>query len=85
MDLTRRNLLVEYGPYGPSLRGLSVSLGRSRTGKPFGLDPELEKERMESSLRRRERMRELAIEWLIASDAEKSRGGSSQRGSARFL
>jgi hypothetical protein len=78
MDLSRRNLLVEYGPYGPSLRGLSVSLGKQRTNAPFGLDPAKEKERLESSLRRRARLRQLAIEWIIANGGKPPAGSSGR-------
>ena len=76
MDLTRRNLLFEYGPYGPSLRGLSVSMGKSKTGHPYGLDPKKEKERLETMIRRRDRLRELAREWLIAQGGKVLTGPS---------
>lgn len=84
MDLSRRNLLLEYGPYGPSLRGLSVSLGRDRTSFPFGLDPKKEKDRLETSMRRRDRLRQLAREWIIISREGRVLAGSSGPSSSRL-
>lgn len=63
MKLVRTPLLVEYGPYGPSLRGLTrpISMGRYMW---TNVDPKKEKERRESAKRRQERLQQLVVAWI---------------------
>lgn len=65
MTLVRTPLLMEFGPYGPSLSGFSAPLSIGPTNTfPYHLDPEREKDRFEAFVRRRNRLRELAMDWL---------------------
>lgn len=74
MNLTRTRLLVEFGPYGPSLQGASLSSAANRYGTyPYNLDPKKELKRLKSIERRRDRLRELVREWVNSR-----RGGVQQ-------
>jgi hypothetical protein len=77
----RTPLLMEFGPYGPSLRGtsgFSVPMSRS-TAFPFHMDQECEKKRQEAALRRRERLQELAREFARCPSDKKKKRRSAAR------
>lgn len=75
MQISRTPLLMEFGPYGPSLRGttgfnLPLSMGRFSTF-PYNMDPCVERERMIAAERRRQRLQELAREWTVKCSSQK--------------
>ena len=81
MKLSRTPLLMEFGPYGPSLRGTTgfqspLSIGRFST-YPYNLNPCLEKERQEAAMRRRSRLQELVRDWSMKC-SQKGKRASSQ-------
>jgi len=79
---------MEFGPYGPSLKGTSgfqVPLGMGRFSTfPYRLDAKKERERYEAMMRRRQRLRELSGEWAIANRPQDTRapGQSKKKQSA---
>ena len=59
-----RQYLVEFGPYGPSMLSFARGLGHAR----YPLVPvnaEKEIERLRERDRRRDRLRQLAMEWAV--------------------
>jgi hypothetical protein len=79
MKLTRRRLLAEFGPYGPSLRGTTgFQTPLSATTYPYNLNPCLEKQRAEAAERRRVRLKELALDWTVKCPSAKNKKKSSR-------
>ena len=75
LQLDRTPLLMEFGPYGPSLKGTSgfaspLGMGRFTTF-PFHLGACQERNRQEQMIRRRARLQELARDFNVTSGCAK--------------
>ena len=76
MNLSRQQLLIEFGPYagggtsGSQPRGITGMIPNVSSARfssfPYGLNPKKELDRQKANIRRRDRMRELIREWLQA-------------------
>ena len=73
MDLARRPLLMEFGPLGPSgsggnrsTTGFAVPIGARRFNTwPFVPNAKLLQQKEQEAVRRRNRLRELALGWFM--------------------
>ena len=82
--LSRTNLIMEFGPLGPTGRGTGgvatpVSTKRFNTW-PFVPNAKLMMQKQQEAQRRRERLRELALGWFMhggMATAGSSNGASS--------
>ncbi len=89
MDLARRNLITEIGPYGGGGGGRSaggfatpVSTRRFNTW-PFIPNAKLLQQKEQEAVRRRNRLRELALGWFTNGPGEEtSNPGAPGRGAA---
>jgi hypothetical protein len=88
VDLRRTNLIMEFGPYGPSgaggnssVTGFAAPVGaRNFTTWPFMPNTEIMRQKDAEANRRRDRLRQLALGWYYLNaggSAGQSGGGSA--------
>jgi hypothetical protein len=91
MRLKRTNLIMEFGPYGPSgsggnksTTGFAVPMGARRFNTwPFVPNAKLLMQKEQEAVRRRNRLRELALGWYVFGPTQYSTSSTStNRGAA---